>query len=170
LVSASTLQQIWSRHIADSAQLTRFEPYAGASWVDIGAGAGLPGIVVALLVEGPLLLVEPRRLRVDFLERAVSELGLSGRVSVAPAKAERVNGCFDVIAARAVASVDRLLAIAAQLSTDKTVWVLPKGRNARSELVEAQRNWQCEADIVPSCTDPQSEILVLRQVRARGKS
>ena len=63
LVSASTLGDIWDRHIRDSAQLIRFEPYAGASWVDIGSGAGLPGIVVACLVEGSVTLVEPRRLR-----------------------------------------------------------------------------------------------------------
>jgi 16S rRNA (guanine527-N7)-methyltransferase len=73
-----------------------------------------------------------------------------------------------MITARAVASVDRLLRISTHLSTRKTVWALPKGRSAHSELVEARRNWQCEADSVPSCTDPESEILVLRDVKARG--
>ena len=60
LISASTLDSVWERHILDSAQLVRFEPRAGASWVDIGSGAGLPGIVIAALTEGHVTLVEPR--------------------------------------------------------------------------------------------------------------
>jgi 16S rRNA (guanine527-N7)-methyltransferase len=61
LVSASTLERLWERHILDSAQLVRFEPRPRASWLDVGSGAGLPGIVIACLVDGPVTLVEPRR-------------------------------------------------------------------------------------------------------------
>ncbi|HVL78321.1 MAG TPA: RsmG family class I SAM-dependent methyltransferase, partial [Sphingomicrobium sp.] len=75
LVSRSTLDALWQRHILDSAQLVRFEPMAGASWVDIGSGAGLPGLVVALLVDGPVTLIEPRRLRAEFLTGAAEALG-----------------------------------------------------------------------------------------------
>jgi 16S rRNA (guanine527-N7)-methyltransferase len=63
LVSASTLDRLWDRHILDSAQLVKFAPRPDLSWVDIGSGAGLPGIVIAALVTGPVTLVEPRRLR-----------------------------------------------------------------------------------------------------------
>jgi 16S rRNA (guanine527-N7)-methyltransferase len=168
LVSASTLDALWDRHILDSAQLVRFEPEPGSSWIDIGSGAGLPGIVVAILAEGPVTLVEPRRLRAEFLERAVSELSLAGRVAVACAKAEKVHGSFDVITARAVAELDRLLRLSTHLSTGKTLWVLPKGRSAESELAQARRNWHCDARSVASCTDPDSRILLLRDVRARG--
>lgn len=168
LVSRSTLQALWERHLLDSAQLARFESRPNASWVDIGSGAGLPGMVVAMLVGGPMLLVEPRRLRASFLERAVAELGLGHRVAVAQTKVELVPGAFDVITARAVAPLDRLLKISTHLSTRKSLWVLPKGRSAQSELVEARRNWHCDADIVPSETDPDSEILLVRNVKARG--
>lgn len=168
LVSASTLDSLWDRHIIDGAQLVRFEPNRGASWIDIGSGAGLPGIVIATLVSGPVLLVEPRRLRAKFLRRAVEELGLGRRVSVAACKAESARGRFDAITARAVAAVDRLLGISTHLSTRNSVWVLPKGRSAQSELAEARRHWHCDVEIVPSCTDPQSEILLLRNVRAKG--
>ena len=168
LVSASTLGSLWNRHILDSAQLVRFEPHDGASWADIGSGAGLPGLVIALLVGGPIVLIEPRRLRAGFLHHCVAELALAPRVTVADTKAEKVNGTFDVITARAVASVDRLLAISTHLSTRKTLWVLPKGRSGQSELAEARRNWQCEAEIVPSRSDPESEILLLRKVKAKG--
>lgn len=169
LVAASTIHNLWERHILDSAQLVRHEPHAGASWVDIGAGAGLPGVVLAALVEGPVLLVEPRRLRAEFLQSAIAELGLANRVRVLGAKAERAAGQFDVITARAVARLDRLLDLSTHLSTKNSLWVLPKGRSARSELDEARRSWHCEAETVPSRTDPDSEILLLRRVRAKGK-
>jgi 16S rRNA (guanine527-N7)-methyltransferase len=169
LVSASTLDTIWERHVIDSAQLVRFESQAGVSWLDIGSGAGLPGIVIAALVEGPMTLVEPRRLRAAFLEETVAALGLADRVSVRCAKVEHALGSFDMIAARAVASLDRLLGMAIHLAHDGTVWALPKGKNAESELAEATRSWQCEARSEISVTDPQARILVLSKVRAKSR-
>jgi 16S rRNA (guanine527-N7)-methyltransferase len=168
LVSRSTLVSLRQRHILDSAQLVKFAPEAGSSWVDIGSGAGFPGIVIGILVSGPVLLVEPRRLRAEFLERTVAELGLGPRVAVTPVKVEKVRGVFDVITARALADLDKLLRLSTHLSTRKTLWVLPKGRVAESELAEARRNWHCEATSVPSSTDPDSRILLLRNVKARG--
>lgn len=167
LVARSTLDQLWERHILDSAQLVRLAP-EGASWVDIGSGAGLPGLVIAILVEARVQLLEPRRLRADFLTRAVEDLGLSQRVGVAACKAERAQGSFDVITARAVASVCKLLQISTHLSTRNSIWILPKGRGVQSELAEARRHWHCDAETVPSLTDPDSEILLLRNVKARG--
>ena len=100
----STVDEIWERHIADSAQLVRFEPRPDASWLDIGSGAGLPGLVIAILTEGPMTLVEPRRLRADFLQRAVDELGLGSPGAHRPrARPSKASGKFDVITARAVA-------------------------------------------------------------------
>jgi 16S rRNA (guanine527-N7)-methyltransferase len=113
-------------------------------------------------------LVEPRRLRAEFLERTIADLGLRQRVTVAATKVEKAVGRFDVITARAVADLDKLLRISTHLSTRKSLWVLPKGRSAESELAAARRNWHCDADIVPSRTDPESRILLLRNVRARG--
>lgn len=169
LIAASTLDTIWERHILDSAQLARFEPRPGASWIDIGAGAGLPGMVIALLTEGPVTLVEPRRLRASFLEETVAALGLVNRVSVLAAKVEHVRGHFDIITARAVAPLARLLGMGLHLAHNETVWALPKGRNAKSELAEAQRSWQCEVRSEASCTDPEATILVLRRVKAKSK-
>jgi 16S rRNA (guanine527-N7)-methyltransferase len=169
LIAPSTLETIWERHILDSAQLVRFEPSARSSWVDVGSGAGLPGIVVALLVEGPITLIEPRRLRAGFLLGVVESLDLAERVRVECAKVERVQGHFDVITARAVAQLDRLLAIAEHLSKSGTAWVLPKGRNAQSELAQAQRSWHCDVRVEQSCTDPNSQILVLTRVGAKKK-
>jgi 16S rRNA (guanine527-N7)-methyltransferase len=166
LISASTLDHIWGRHILDSAQLVRFEPEPGVSWIDIGSGAGLPGIVIACLVDGPVTLVEPRRLRAEFLHKAVESLQIG--VTVICAKAERVEGPFDVITARAVANLGLLLKISLHLSTRKTVWALPKGRNALAELAEARRSWQGEFHVERSVTDEDSYIVVATGVRAKG--
>jgi 16S rRNA (guanine527-N7)-methyltransferase len=165
LISASTLDRIWDRHILDSAQLVPFEPKAGASWLDIGSGAGLPGIVIACLVEGPVTLVEPRRLRADFLHKVCESLNLNA--SVVCSKVERLEGNFDVITARAVASLAKLLELSAHLSTRNTVWALPKGRNARGELAEARRSWQGSFQLERSVTDADSWIVVGTGVRAR---
>ncbi len=168
LIATSTLDSIWERHILDSAQLVRFWPCARASSIDIGSGAGLPGIVIAALTEGPATLVEPRRLRAAFLLETVEALGLSDRVSVRCSKIENVRGHFDVITARAVAPLGRLIGMAIHLAHSGTVWALPKGRTAKSELAEARRSWQCEVRSEASCTDPDATILVLSKVKAKS--
>ena len=165
LVSNATLGRVWERHILDSAQLTRYEPRRGASWVDIGSGAGLPGIVIASLVDGPVTLVEPRRLRAEFLHKVAESLDL--RTKVQCMKVERVAGSFDVITARAVAPLPELLKISAHLSTRKTIWALPKGRTAPAELAEARRTWQGDFRVEPSVTDDESFIVVATGVRAK---
>ena len=166
LVSAGTIDDLWDRHILDSAQLMRLEPDTGASWVDIGSGAGLPGIVVACLAQGPVTLIEPRRLRADFLHKVCDSLALNA--SVFAGRAERAQGKYDVITARAVASLANLLKISAHLSTRKTVWALPKGRSAERELVEARRSWQGAFHVEQSVTDADSYIVVGTGVRANG--
>jgi 16S rRNA (guanine527-N7)-methyltransferase len=165
LVSTTTLGAVWDRHIFDSAQLVRFEPRAGASWIDIGSGAGLPGIVIACLVDGPVTMVEPRRLRAQFLHKVVESLQL--RAEILCEKAERVGGRFDVITARAVANLSVLLKLSAHLSTRNTVWALPKGRNGPAELAEARHAWQGEFHVERSVTDAGSWIVVGTGVRAK---
>ena len=160
LVAPSTLETVWDRHILDSAQLVRFEPFERATWADIGSGAGLPGIVVALLVNGPVTLIEPRRLRAGFLNQMVERLELADRVRVETAKVEKAAGKYDVITARAVASLTELLRISQHLSTRKTVWALPKGRTGLTELAEARRAWQGVFHVEQSVTDENSYIVV----------
>jgi 16S rRNA (guanine527-N7)-methyltransferase len=164
LVSAATLNDIWERHVMDSAQLLRFGS-PGDSWVDIGSGAGLPGVVLACMIHEPVTLVEPRRLRSEFLHKVSESLQLGANVLCT--KAERVGGTFDMITARAVAPLGELLKISAHLSTRKTVWALPKGRNAAAELAEAKRTWQGDFRVEPSVTSDDSFVIVATKVRAR---
>ena len=165
LVSRGTLGQLWLRHIGDSAQLLRFAPKS-ASWVDLGTGAGFPGLIVAALHDGQVTLVEERRLRADFLRRAAELMGL--RIEVLHAKAERVPArTYDVISARAFAPLEKLLSLGTAFSTQKSLWLLPKGRNAPAELAALDPSWQGEFRLEPSVTDAEAQIIVATGVSRR---
>jgi 16S rRNA (guanine527-N7)-methyltransferase len=165
LVSRSSLEAIWTRHIEDSLQLLDHAPKK-ASWLDIGSGPGLPGMVLAIAGVREITLVEPRRLRTEFLDRCRSALGLNG-VTIVTGKAEQLQGQFDVITARAVASMERLFAIGQPLLAQGGRWVLPKGRSAAKELEEARATWQGDFQLEPSRTDPEARIVIAQRVRRR---
>jgi len=162
LVSASTLAHMWQRHILDSAQLLRFaDPRVDEHWIDLGSGAGFPGLVIALIAPCQVTLVESRGLRIAYLERAIAHLGLGDRVQVAGAALERVQAvAADYISARAFAPLPRLLEGAARFSTENTRWLLPKGRNARTELESVPAAWQSVFHVEQSLTDVDAAILV----------
>lgn len=170
LIAESTRPHIWARHIVDSAQLLLLVRDAGeGEWVDLGSGAGLPGIVVACLSERPVVMIETRRKRIDFLNDVIAQLGLrharvfGGRVeSAAPMHAA-------VISARAYAPLPKLFASALHLSDKNSLWVLPKGRNAQNELEAARPAWQGMFHVEPSVTDAESAIIVAQAVMPTGK-
>lgn len=170
LVSKSSLDSVWERHIADSAQLTRFAPPSARSWLDLGTGAGFPGLLVPLFHSADVALVEARRLRADFLRTAASLLGIAARVEVLASKLEAVpTHAVEVISARAFAPLPKLLAMAERFSTPGTVWILPKGRNAKSELDAARSSWQGDFRLEPSLTDADAGIIVATGVRRRTR-
>jgi len=170
LVSRASLGQLWSRHILDSAQLLRFVPVDAGSWLDLGTGAGFPGLIVALLHPARVTMVEARRLRVDFLARAANVLGVSDKVEIVCGKAETVPAQpFEVISARAFAPLDKLLALGSRFATTETIWVLPKGRNAKTELEAARASWQGDFRLEQSLTDADAGILVATGVQRKAK-
>ena len=167
LVAPSTIADFKTRHVADAAQLIALAE-TGRCWCDIGSGAGLPGIVIALMSGEPMTLVEPRRLRADFLRRTCADLGLD-QVEIIEARAERVSGCYDVITARAVAELGKLFTMTEHLAHAGTRWILPKGKSAKKELDAAMMSWQGEFELVPSATSSEAHILVAERVRRKGK-
>jgi len=170
LIAASTIDHIWSRHIVDSAQLVPLAAVNSGAWLDLGSGAGFPGLIVAALTDRPVTLVESRRKRCQFLEAAIGCLGLEQRVTLCASRLETVDSApFAVISARAFAPLDRLLPLAERFSTRSTLWLLPKGRNASNELDAARTSWQGDFRIEPSVTDPESAILLLSDVRRRRR-
>ncbi len=166
LISRASSADLWERHIVDSAQLLRYGKRE-ANWLDIGSGPGLPGMVLALLDVRHITLVEPRRLRTAFLERCVGELALDN-VTVITGKAERISASYDVITARAVASLGNLFDLGKPLLAPGGRWVLPKGRSAAKELAEARTSWQGDFRLEPSLTDPDARILVASKVRRKA--
>jgi len=163
LISASTLDHIWSRHIVDSAQLLLFTDTSAppSNWLDLGSGAGFPGLVIALLTNHHVTLVESRARRIDYLQRAVEMLDLTHRVKVAGVTLERLETApFSVISARAFAPLPKLFDLAARFATNNTLWLLPKGRNAKAEWEGAQALWDGNFQIMDSVTDQEAGILV----------
>ena len=140
LVAKLTLDIAWQRHIADSAQLLNHVSRETGLWLDLGTGAGLPGLVVSILrPDRPMLLVESRRRRIDWFERMVDDLQLDN-CAVAGARLENVETVpAAVITARAFAPLKSILDLSARFSTAQTVFVLPKGRSAAQELLESSR-------------------------------
>lgn len=169
LISASTLPTIWARHVVDSAQLVTMGPPPSGNWIDVGSGAGLPGLVVALTSTWPVVLIEPRRLRVAFLNECVAALGLERQVTVIASKVEAASIAQPaaVISARAVAPLSRLIGSATHLADIHSIWLLPKGTRAESEVAEAKRSWQGMFHVEHSVVDSASGIVVASQVRRR---
>lgn len=161
LVSAASLAEVWRRHIADSAQLLAHVPRETSSpWLDLGTGAGFPGLVIAALrPDCAVLMVESRARRIDWLERARADLGLE-RARILGARLEQVPSqetC--VISARAFAPLPRLLDLSARFSTNATLWLLPKGRSAQQELHEL-KGWRHMFHVEQSLTDPEAGVIV----------
>lgn len=167
LVSAASLLHIWRRHLVDSAQLIPLAVDTPGHWIDVGTGAGFPGMVAALLTERPVTLIEPRRGRAAFLSHAVQQLGISDRVDVVTSRAGQFRGLASVISARAVAALPALLDEAAHLSTEKTLWLLPKGPKALEEVEAARATWHGSFHVEHSITEPGSLIITAKDVARR---
>ena len=171
LVAPSTLPSIWTRHIVDSAQLlTHAEPsHLSGSWIDVGSGAGFPGLVIAALAPSQsVYLVEPRRKRADFLQNVVEVLDLAEQVTVVPDRIQTLSGVTgSVISARAVAPIADLFSWSAGSFSKKTRWILPKGQSAREDVASARKSWHGVFHVEHSITDPQSLIVVASEVARR---
>ncbi|WP_159979837.1 MULTISPECIES: 16S rRNA (guanine(527)-N(7))-methyltransferase RsmG [unclassified Novosphingobium] len=171
LVSAASLDLVWIRHIVDSAQLLPHVPReTSLPWMDLGTGAGFPGLVVAALrPEWEVIMVESRNRRIEWLEHARIEMGLE-RARIVGSRLELVESqpC-SVISARAFAPLDKLLALSSRFSTSDTIWLLPKGRSAKQELDDL-RNWRHVFHVEQSLTDPQAGIIVGKLAGGKGKT
>ena len=163
LVSTSSLEQVWVRHIADSLQLLDHVPRETSPWLDLGTGAGLPGLAVAIaLPQTKVVMVESRKRRVEFLERVCTTLDLQ-QATVIGSRLETATS-FDaaVISARAFAPLDKLLGLSARFSTHSTIWLLPKGRSGAQELAAQSSAIQAMFHVERSATDADAALLVGR--------
>lgn len=168
LVGPSTLGTIWQRHFTDSAQILVLAGN-GRSWLDIGAGAGFPGLVIALLdSEARLTLVESIAKKCRFLDEVVRTLELQDRVAIENRRIESLpRAKFDVITARALAALDQLFDWGLPYAGSGTRWVLPKGARVDTELSIASERFAFDYTLVPSRTDAAARIVVASGVKRR---
>jgi 16S rRNA (guanine527-N7)-methyltransferase len=169
LVSAASLEDGWRRHILDSAQLLPISGCTAGPWLDIGSGAGLPGLVVAIMADETLpkvhvTLVESDRRKSTFLSQAIRQLGL--KASVFPGRLESLPEMdASVVSARAFAPLDKILGLAARHMSENGAGLFMKGQTYQAELNAAQQNWRYECDVIPSKTDANAVILKVQKVR-----
>jgi 16S rRNA (guanine527-N7)-methyltransferase len=164
LVSPASMADLWRRHMLDSAQLVDLLPPRSTALVDLGSGAGFPGLVIAILSGLPVRLVEADSRKAAFL-------GEAARLTAAPATvhASRIEAVspmqVDVITARALAPLPKLLAYAApfmEISADREpICLFLKGAKWQEELTAAQKKWNMRADSLASVSDPTGRVLVL---------
>lgn len=165
LVSARSLDEVWSRHFWDSAQLAPLVPAAAKSLIDLGSGAGFPGLVLAIMrPDVKVVLTDSIAKKCRFLEEVIARTDLSAEVrnarmeSLAPER-------FDVVTARACAPLELLLTYAQRFQGPATVNLFLKGQSVEVELTQARKSWRMEVLKHPSRTDPTGTILEVRELR-----
>lgn len=162
LVGPSTLAEVWSRHVADALQLLTLAPDA-RSWIDLGSGAGIPGLILAIAGKERgirVTLVESNARKCAFLTEAARLTGAPAMIR--NARIEAVIGDAlgtDIVCARALAALDQLLAWSAPLLNSGTIGLFPKGRDVQAELTQAATRWTVTYDLVPSRTDADARIV-----------
>jgi len=169
LVGPATLPAFWSRHVLDSAQLLKLAPDA-LTWADLGAGAGFPGVVLAILLKdragAKVHLVESLTKRCRFLQQVMDALGLPAEVH--DSRAENLKIPVDIVTARAVAPMTKLLGFARPYFALGAEGLFLKGEGAERELAEARQAWRFEAETIPSLSDPRGQVVRIRRLaRAR---
>lgn len=171
LVSAASLDELWHRHIWDSAQLFPFIPAGAGSLVDLGSGAGFPALVLACLLrerEGfRTVLYESVAKKCRFLEAAAAAMGL--KIEIRPSRIEQaMPEAFDVVTARACAPLEKLLKYAETFQGPGTVNLFLKGQSAAAELTAAAECWRMQIERRSSQTAPSATIFIIREIHHAG--
>lgn len=167
LISRTDEAAIWPRHILDSAQLVPLMPPNAQEIIDLGSGAGFPGLIVAVLTGVRAHLVEVDQRKAAFLREAVRVTAADARVHSVRAELLRLPP-VPVVTSRALAPLPRLLALAVPLLTADGVCLFPKGPGVEAELTAAAREWHMRVERIPSSTNPGSSLLRISEIRRAG--
>lgn len=168
LVSSGSLDDIWTRHVLDSAQLFRYLPRTASHWVDLGSGGGFPGLVLSIIAkelfpELKVTFVESDQRKATFLRTASRELGLVAVVQ--SARIEHIQPlAADVLTARALGSLTQLLDYAHLHLAETGLAIFPKGRTADQEIQSARQNWRFDLTAHASMTDVDAQILRIENI------
>jgi 16S rRNA (guanine527-N7)-methyltransferase len=167
LVSRSSLDSLWGRHVDDSAQIFHLCPPDAGRWIDLGSGGGFPGLVVAILAREmrPQLrvtLVESDQRKAAFLRQSVQKLSLDVDVQAKRIESLPPQGA-DVVSARALAPLADLLGFAEPHLKPGGIALFPKGARHAEEIETARKSWTFDLDIRPSAVDPDAALLIIRK-------
>lgn len=168
LVARSTLDNLWQRHMLDSAQIANLAPESACSWVDLGSGGGFPGLVVAILLRDrsnfKMHLVESDQRKGIFMREVIRATGAPAEVHTARIEvfARESDLKPDVVSARALATLDRIIEWAYPLFEPETIGLFLKGQGLEDELTSARKGWIFEETVIPSLSDPSGSVLQLR--------
>jgi len=166
LVGDATLLDPWRRHILDSAQLAPLIPAGAPRLIDLGSGAGFPGLVLALLTTAQVTLVDANARKCAFLREAARVTGAA--VTICPARIESLTCAdHDVVTARALAPLSALLPLARQVLAPTGICLLLKGRDHAAELTRARQTWTMHATVLPSRSDPAGAVLRIEELAQR---
>jgi 16S rRNA (guanine527-N7)-methyltransferase len=168
LVGASTLPDLWRRHFLDSAQLFPLVPAAAQSLVDLGSGAGFPGLVLAIIGVPGVELIESDARKCAFLREAARIAAAPVTIRNARIEALPPQVAAAVVTARGVAPLDRLLVLAQRFIGPNTVCLFPKGEAAAQEVAAAQHAWRMDVTTHQSRSDPRGVVLCLSRVAPRA--
>lgn len=171
LVGPATLAEVWTRHIADSLQLLELAPDA-RRWLDLGSGAGFPGLVIAIAIAergGHVDLVESNGRKCAFLRHVARLTGAPATIHEKRLETavDGFVGKTEIVTARALAPLVDLVAWTQPLLKTGTTGLFPKGRDVQAELTEAAKSWRLETDLIPSRTDSDARIVRVRSLRER---
>jgi 16S rRNA (guanine527-N7)-methyltransferase len=168
LISKSTVPNLWERHILDSVQIYHATQVNFKRWLDIGSGAGFPGLVLAILAKeknigGEIILVESDKRKCAFLYTVRRDLNLN--LSIIN---KRIEECdpqnADIISARALANLTKLFDLSFNHKCENTTFIFPKGRSWQEELVAAEKTWNFSWEAVNSITDSQAVVLKIGEL------
>ncbi|MFA5957340.1 16S rRNA (guanine(527)-N(7))-methyltransferase RsmG [Hyphomicrobium sp.] len=175
LVAPRTLNEIWHRHFADSAQLWPHRPPNARTWLDLGSGAGFPGLVLAILASKTggtrHILVESDSRKAAFLREVARQTGVA--VDIVSARIENPEthakvGVADCVTARALAPLSGLIEIAAPYFVSSTIGMFLKGRDVAAEIEKAAQDWQFAFDLIPSVTEEGGRVVLLSSLQSRA--
>jgi 16S rRNA (guanine527-N7)-methyltransferase len=170
LVGPATLPDLWRRHFLDSAQLLPLLPPAPGVLVDLGSGAGFPGLVLAIMSEWRVHLVDSDQRKCAFLRQVALDTGVNTRVAIHAQRFEAVAGYkAEIVTARACAPLAALLGYALPFLGENGRCLFLKGAQAEEELTAAEADWNMQVERRPSLTDPAGTIFVIEQLKRRKR-
>ena len=162
LVGATTLKKPYTRHLLDSAQLIPLVPRG--TLLDVGSGAGLPGLILSIFIDNPITLCERISKKTSFLSDTIRKLSLEERCRVLATDVAYLDEAYDVITGRAVTNISKFLSLTLKQRKDDTLYILQKGKGVEDELNAASKKWNFDSTLHNSAVDLESKVLLLSNV------